>query len=91
VAPYQSSVDSTVQLVLSTRDGQDSTLETKPPVYLRYVGINTESTPSVLDANGTVRVRDTDGSIVATAEYEEFGCDGGTTTDGSGNELQCLH
>lgn len=75
------------QLALLSRSGRNATLQMSPPAYLRYAGFDTP----VLGETGTVRVRNASGSIVAEASYEHFGCDGGTVTDGSGADVECLH
>ncbi|AEH36490.1 hypothetical protein [Halopiger xanaduensis] len=81
------------QLAVVHENGDDSTLLSSPPVYLRYTGADNDagSAESGLETNGTVRVRDPAGAVVAEARYEEFGCDGGTVTSAAGDELECLH
>ncbi|MFC7231889.1 lamin tail domain-containing protein [Saliphagus sp. GCM10025308] len=84
-------VEPGAQLALLSRSGENATLQSSPPVYLRYAGFDEGVATSVLDENGTVRVRDTQESIVISADYENFGCDGGTVTTRSDDEVDCLH
>lgn len=79
------------QLALLSRSGQNTTLQSSPPVYLRYAGFAVESPSSVLGESGTVGVRNARGSLVTDVEYEHFGCDGGTVTTGAGDEIECQH
>lgn len=79
------------QLALVLDRGEDSTLLSSPPCYLRYTGSDADAAASELPANGDVRVKDATGSIVAEARYEKFGCDGGTVTTSSGDDVECLH
>ncbi|WP_459807476.1 lamin tail domain-containing protein [Halopiger thermotolerans] len=81
------------QLAVVRGGGDDSTLLSSPPVYLRYAGGGTKggAAGTALEPNGTVRVRDATGAVVAAARYEGFGCDGGTVTTGAGDDIECLH
>lgn len=79
------------QLAVLTRSGDDATLTSSPPVYLRYAGFGTGSDASVLGESATVRVRDAQGSVVAEVSYENFGCDGRTTSTASNDGIECLH
>lgn len=62
------------RLALMSREGDDSVLETSPPLYLRFLGAEPSS---LLGESGTVRVRDANRNRVAEVTYEDFG-DGGT-------------
>lgn len=73
------------RLAVVGREGQDSVLQMSPPFYLRYLA--PDSGP-LLGSSGTVRVRDTDGAVVADTAYESFGCDGGNATS---DEMDCLY
>ncbi|RKD93264.1 lamin tail domain-containing protein [Halopiger aswanensis] len=83
------------QLAVIHEYGADSTLLSSPPVYLRYTGgesdEDTGAAGSSLEPDGTVRVKDPTGAVVAEARYEAFGCDGGTATTAAGDELECRH
>lgn len=81
------------QLAVIHKNGDDSTLLSNPPVYLRYTGGGTETNAAgtALEPTGTVRVKDSAGAVVAEARYEGFGCDGGTVTTAAGDELECRH
>jgi hypothetical protein len=78
------------QLAVLSRSGDDVTLASSPPVYLRYAGFGTESDTSVLGESGTVRLRDDRGTVVAEVSYDDFGCDGHTGTE-TGDGIECLH
>ncbi|WP_265107895.1 lamin tail domain-containing protein [Halosolutus halophilus] len=84
-------LEPSAQLILLTREGEDATLTSSPPAYLRYAGFDAGSATSVLGVNGTVCVRNTHGSIITDISYDNFGCDGGTSTPESGDEIECLH
>ena len=86
------------QLALVNDRGEDSTLLSSPPIYLRYTGPADDGERDAgapapeLGENGTVRVTDGGGgTIVTEARYEKFGCDGGTVTTAAGDEIECLH
>ena len=79
------------QIAVLTRSGDDATLTSSPPVYLRYAGFGTGSDASVLGESATVHVRDAQGSVVAAVSYENFGCDGRTTLTASNDGIECLH
>lgn len=77
------------RLVLLSRSGRDGTLLSSPPAYLRHAGFDAGSAESALGENGTVRVKTTYGAILTDVDYENGGCDGGTGTTGSGDEIEC--
>ncbi|AFK21512.1 lamin tail domain-containing protein (plasmid) [Haloferax mediterranei ATCC 33500] len=79
------------RLVLLSRSGDDTTLQSRPPASLRYAGFGFEEDTSVLAENGTIRIRKAQGTLVAAASYESPGCDGGTVSTESGTEIGCLH
>ena len=79
------------QLVIHSRAGEDTTLASSPPVYLHHAGFGTELDTSVLDESGTVRVRNSQGTVISSVDYENFGCDSGTVTTESGDEVDCIH
>lgn len=79
------------QLVIHSRAGEDTTLASSPPVYLQYAGFGTGSGTSVLNESGTVRVRNDQGDIISSVDFESFGCDDGTITSESGDTVNCIH
>jgi len=84
-------LESGAQLVIATRVGKDTTLASSPPVYLQYAGFGTGSGTSVLNESGTVRVRNDQGDIISSVDFESFGCDDGTITSESGDTVNCIH
>lgn len=84
-------IESGAQIAILSREGENTVLESSPPVYLQHAGFNTESDTSVLDKSGTIRVKNTHETIITSVSYENFGCDGGTVTTESGNVVDCLH
>lgn len=67
-----------------TRAGEDTVLQTSPPLYLRYLA---DDRPPLLEKNGTVRVRDRNGDIVAETCYQDFGRDPRNETS---DEVECI-
>lgn len=83
-------IEAGAQLAVLSREGENTVLESSPPVYLQYAGFNTESDTSVLGKRGTIRVRNAYETIVTSVSYEN-GCDGGTVSTESGDVVDCLH
>lgn len=75
-------------LVVLSRTGENTTLTSSPPIYLRFAGFDWGTDTPVLDENGRVAVS----AVVAEVRYEDDGCDGGTVTPQNVDEQRtCVH
>lgn len=64
------------RLTIRSRSGDDTVLQSYPPVYIRHAGFGEGINTSVLAENGTVSLRDPAGTTVAQYNYENYGCQG---------------
>jgi len=61
-------------LSVLSRSGDDTVLVSYPPIYLRFAGLGEGKDTSVLEENGTVFLKNSEGDIVAQEKYENYGC-----------------